>query len=54
MNVAQDTSRALVKLAQRTMQLHCTLQDGHIWFSDNAATVPVQIATVRAAVAAFG
>ncbi|MEO6024922.1 MAG: YaeQ family protein [Burkholderiales bacterium] len=54
MNVAQHTSRALAKLAQRTMQLHCTLQDGHLWFSDNAATVPVEIATVRAAVAAFG
>ena len=53
MNVTLDTSKALAKLAQRTMQLHCTIQDGHIWFSDNADTVAVEIATVRAATPAF-
>ena len=53
MNVALDTSKALAKLAQRTMQLHCTIQDGHIWFSDNADTVPVEVATVRAVAPAF-
>jgi uncharacterized protein YaeQ len=38
-NVAQDTSRALAALAQRTMQLQCTIQDGEIWFSCGTGTV---------------
>ena len=48
MHVALDTSKALAKLAQRTMQLHCTIQDEHIWFSDAADTVAVDIVTIRA------
>ena len=53
MHVALDTSKALAKLAQRTMQLHCTIQDGHIWFSDAADTVAVEIAQIRTNLTAY-
>jgi uncharacterized protein YaeQ len=38
-NVAQSTSQALARLAQRTMQLQCTVQEGEIWFSSGTATI---------------
>jgi uncharacterized protein YaeQ len=30
----------LAALAERSMQLQCTVQDGHIWFSNARSTVP--------------
>lgn len=33
---------ALARLAQRTMQLQCTIQDGHVWFSDGQQTVEIE------------
>ncbi len=47
MNLPLNTSRALAKLAQRTMQLHCTIQDGQIWLADNKETVQVELAIVK-------
>ena len=47
MNLPLDTSRALAKLAQRNMQLHCTIQDGQIWLADNKETVQVELAIVK-------
>jgi len=47
MNLPLDTSRALAKLAQRSMQLHCTIQDGQIWLADNKETVQVELAIVK-------
>ncbi|MFZ6778415.1 YaeQ family protein [Undibacterium sp. Ji83W] len=41
MNVPSVQSQALEKLAQRNMQLQCTIQDGQIWMS--AGDAPVQI-----------
>jgi uncharacterized protein YaeQ len=38
-NVAQSTSQALARLAQRTMQLQCTVQEGEIWFSSGTDTI---------------
>ena len=37
----------LAQLAQRTMQLHCTIQDGQVWLGDGERTVAVDIATLR-------
>jgi uncharacterized protein YaeQ len=34
---------ALGALAERNMQLQCTIQDGQIWFSNAATTVPVTL-----------
>jgi uncharacterized protein YaeQ len=41
-NVGQEASRALAKLAQRSMKLQCTVQDGHVYLSGDAD--PVEIA----------
>jgi len=40
-NIDAETSAALEKMAQRTMQLQCTIQDGQIWLTDGATTVEV-------------
>jgi uncharacterized protein YaeQ len=50
LNLDSDTSLALSKLAQRTMQLQCTLQDGQIWLTANGETVAIELATLKAAV----
>ncbi len=42
-NIPLETSRALAKLAQRNMQLHCTIQDEQIWLSDTHDTVQVEL-----------
>lgn len=41
------TVDALGALAQRTMQLQCTIQDGDVWFSRADTTVAVTIATLH-------
>ena len=40
-NIPAETSAALEKMAQRTMQLQCTIQDGQIWLTDGVDTVQV-------------
>ena len=40
--VPPEASQALARLAQRTMQLSCTVQDGHLWFSNATETVAVE------------
>lgn len=34
---------ALAKLAQRTMKLQCTIQDGQVWLSDGSGTVHIDL-----------
>jgi uncharacterized protein YaeQ len=41
LNVQPSASQALAKLAQRTMQFQCTIQDGQIWLT--GATEAVQV-----------
>jgi uncharacterized protein YaeQ len=41
-------SQALDKLAARSMQLQCTVQDGQIWFSDAAETVQIELTSLKA------
>lgn len=48
-NIPLEVSRALAKLAQRNMQLQCTVQDGEIWFSSGDATVHLVLNKVKAA-----
>jgi uncharacterized protein YaeQ len=43
MNLPADASRALAKLAQRDMDLQCTLQDGQIWIGDRNDTVQITL-----------
>ena len=47
-NIPLEASRALAKLAQRNMQLQCTVQDGQIWFSEGDETVQLELSKVKA------
>jgi uncharacterized protein YaeQ len=40
-NLPSEATAALEKMAQRTMQLQCTIQDGQIWLTDGTETVQV-------------
>lgn len=42
-NVPSAYSLALAKLAQRSMQLQCTIQEGQIWFSGGDQTVQLEL-----------
>jgi uncharacterized protein YaeQ len=46
--VPAAASQALAGLAQRTMQLQCTVQEGHLWFSSTAETVAVTLVALPA------
>jgi uncharacterized protein YaeQ len=41
-NIPAEASAQLEKLAQRNMQLQCTIQDGQIWLTDSVETVLVE------------
>jgi uncharacterized protein YaeQ len=40
-NLPADATEELAKMAQRTMQLQCTIQDGQIWLTDGTTTVEI-------------
>ncbi len=44
MNLPWEASRALAELAQRTMQLQCTLQEGQVWITDGKQAVQIELA----------
>jgi len=46
--VPLDASRALSQMAQRAMQLQVTIQEGHIFFSDGAMSVPIDLRVRKA------
>jgi uncharacterized protein YaeQ len=48
-NVPLESSRALAGLARRSMQLQCTLQEGHIWIGDGASAVEIVLETWKEA-----
>ncbi len=43
-NVQHDASKQLANLAQRNMQLQCTIQDGQIWLANDAESVEIDLA----------
>jgi uncharacterized protein YaeQ len=43
-----EASRALGRMAARSMQLQVTIQEGHIFFADGAASVPVELRQLKA------
>jgi len=43
MNLPLDGSRALATLAQPSMQLQCTIQDGQIWMADGANSAHITV-----------
>ena len=48
-HVPPASSQALAKLAQRTMQLQCTIQDGQIWLTSADGAVQVETSVLREA-----
>lgn len=46
--VPTSASESVAKLAERAMQLQCTVQEGQVWFSNAAATVQMEMAALRA------
>lgn len=46
-NLPQESTRALARLAQRTMRLQCTIQDGQVWLSNGNESVQVERATLK-------
>jgi uncharacterized protein YaeQ len=41
----QEATRAIAKLADRNMKLNCTIQDGQVWVADQDETVQVEAET---------
>jgi Uncharacterized protein conserved in bacteria len=52
-NVPAAGARALSTLAQRTMDLHCTIQDGQMLMGDGKNAVHIEWTTLKTASAAF-
>lgn len=48
-HVPPAASQALAQLAQRTMQLQCTIQDEQIWLTGANGAVPVEMASLKEA-----
>ncbi len=52
-NVPQSATSALAKLAQRTMRLQCTVQEGQVWLADDDNSVQIDLALLKAASSRF-
>ena len=50
MNLSPEGSRALAGLAQRTMELHCTIQDGQLLIGDGTNAVQIEMVRWKEAV----
>ncbi|EOA03067.1 YaeQ family protein [Herbaspirillum frisingense] len=46
-NIPAEASQALAALAQRTMQLQCTIQDGQVWLGANEEMVLIEPETIK-------
>ena len=53
MNVPVDGSRVLTALAQRTMELDCTIQDGQVLIGDGRHAVQIDLTMLKNASAPF-
>lgn len=49
LQVPAEASAALALLAQRTMRLQCTVQDGQVWLGDGQETVALEPLELKAA-----
>jgi uncharacterized protein YaeQ len=54
LNLPLDMSRALARLAQRNMQLQCTVQEGQIWLGDGNDVVQIELAVLKDTLAQHG
>jgi len=46
-NLSTVSSQGLAKLAERTMQLQFTIQDGQVWLSDQEETIQIERTTLK-------
>ncbi len=53
-NLPLDGSRALAQLAQSSMQLECTVQEGQVWMADGTNTMHLELTVLKSASAQFG
>jgi uncharacterized protein YaeQ len=51
-NVPKDASQAMARLAQRSMKLQVTVQEGQIWIADDRESVQLELAPWKEAIAA--
>ncbi|MGI9274040.1 MAG: YaeQ family protein [Endozoicomonas sp.] len=42
-NISEQSTKAMAEMAQRSMTLHCTIQDGHVMVSDDTHSIEVAI-----------
>lgn len=47
-NLPAATSQALAKLAQRNMQLQCTIQDAQIWINGDGESIQIDLTCLKA------
>ena len=47
-NLPVENTRAIAKMAQRNMQLHCTIQDGQVWLGNGDESVMIELVTLKA------
>ena len=43
-----DSTRAMAKMVQRNMLLHCTIQDGQVWLSNGDECLMIERVTLKA------
>lgn len=48
-NLPLESTNALARLAQRTMDLQCTIQDGQVWLSDGTSSVQIERVVLKPA-----
>ena len=54
MNLPFDASRALAQLAQPSMQLQCTIQEGQIWMGNETNTAHIELKILKGSSTPFG
>ena len=45
--LAEDAIKSLAKMTQRTMQLQCTIQDGHVWMGNTEESISISLDTLK-------
>ena len=53
MNLPLEGSRALAQLAQPSMQLACTIQEGQVWIGEGASSAHVELMPLKVSSAPF-
>ncbi len=54
MNLPLDASRALAQLAQPSMQLQCTIQEGQIWLAGGESRAHITLTILKSSSTPFG